>query len=183
MANSNHMSTCISHRLGDICTSKFFPYLLSLGQNFPPPRTTRTPRAIFLKIESLHPCVRGKASTKYEVDWLNTFSAIVLTDTQTHRYTDAHSDCKKPLITPRHRFNGWRFLLCVCVCVCVFVGYENILKCTEQIKSIFGSQPSDLGMEPFEYEQITLGYSKNGFQKFCPYEKKHFQSVITTKPK
>ncbi len=73
MANSNHMS--ISHRLGDISYMRlnFFPYLLSLGQNFdPPPRPTQTPGAIFLQIGSLHPYVRGKAPTKYEIDWLNT---------------------------------------------------------------------------------------------------------------
>ncbi len=48
-----------------------------LGQNFvPPPRPTLTPGRFFLKIESLHPWVIGKAPTKYEVDWLSTFCAI-----------------------------------------------------------------------------------------------------------
>ena len=42
----------------------------------PPPRPTLTPGRFFLKIESLHPWVIGKAPTKYEVDWLSTFCAI-----------------------------------------------------------------------------------------------------------
>ena len=38
VSNSNHMS--ISHRLWDLTTLKFSPYLLSLGQNFGPISTT-----------------------------------------------------------------------------------------------------------------------------------------------
>ena len=77
MADSYYMY--ISHRLGDICTWKF---LLSLGQNPPPPRPTLTPGRIVFKIESLRPCVRRKAHTKHEVDWLNTIGDIFNRRTQ-----------------------------------------------------------------------------------------------------
>ena len=91
MANSNLMS--ISARLGDICTVKRFPYLLSL----PSPRPTLTPRRRFSKSNHFIP-VRGKAPTKYEVEWLNTFWGILLR--HTHRRTDRHTH------THRKRLEG-----------------------------------------------------------------------------
>ena len=89
MSNSNHLS--ISHRLGDICTSKCSAYLLSLGQIVAPPPapTPLTLGAIFLKIELLHFWVQGKPYMGNEIDWLNTFRAVLLTDTR----TDTQSDC------------------------------------------------------------------------------------------
>ena len=95
MFDSNHMS--ISHRLGNICTWKFSPYLLSLGQNSPTPTRPSYPRPIFLNIEPLHPWVTGKAPTKYKVDCLNTFCVMLLTDrhTQTDRQTHTHIHTKR----------------------------------------------------------------------------------------
>ena len=72
VTNSDHMS--ISHRLAVIGTVRMsrvigtftmFPHLLSLGQNFS--LTHPFPWAIFLKIEPLHPLVRGKAPTKMKL--------------------------------------------------------------------------------------------------------------------
>ena len=64
MVQLDHMS--ISHRLGDMCTWKFSPYRLSLGQNFAPnpdPPLTHTV-TVFAKIELLHHLVTGKYATK-----------------------------------------------------------------------------------------------------------------------
>ena len=61
-----------------------FVSLSSFGQKLtppPPPQAHPYPRVIFLKIESLHPWVRAKGSTKYEVDRLNTFWDLLLQET------------------------------------------------------------------------------------------------------
>ena len=89
--NSNYVSN--SHRLGVIPTRKIFSYLLSLGQIPTSPTTTSTdptpthpyPGAICFKIEWLPAWVRGKASTKTEVDRFNIFLDILLTDRQTDK--------------------------------------------------------------------------------------------------
>ncbi len=80
-----------SYRLGVIATRKSFSYLLSLGPNFDPsPQAHLYLWAIFLKIESLHPCVQGKPPVENEVDWSNTF--WLFTDTHTQRRTDWLTD-------------------------------------------------------------------------------------------
>ncbi len=50
-----------------------FSYLLPLGQNLDPPHPPLPRGDFFLKIEWFPPWVRGKASTKNEVDRFNIF--------------------------------------------------------------------------------------------------------------
>ncbi len=52
---------------------KFFSLSLIIGQKFWPPQAHPYPGVIILKIESFRRCVRGKVSTKTEVDRLNMF--------------------------------------------------------------------------------------------------------------
>ncbi len=79
---------------------KIFSLSLIVGPKFWPPGPP-LPRGDIFKIESLHPGAKWKSTTKNEVDWLNTFCAMLLTDTHTrthtHTRTDTQSDCKKPL--------------------------------------------------------------------------------------
>ena len=76
MTNSNHFS--ISHRFGYICTSKFSPCILSLGQHFAPsPLPPPSPPPLTLR----H--FFSKSNHSNQVDWLNTFWAMLLTDVHT----------------------------------------------------------------------------------------------------
>ncbi len=100
MSNNNHMS--ISHRLADICTWKFSPYLLSLGQKLgTPTQPTLTPRRFFLKIESPYQWVGQKVPTQNDVDWLSVFLGYVV-NRQTDRQTDGRTDRQTDRQTNRH---------------------------------------------------------------------------------
>ncbi len=65
------------------------------------PDTHPYPGKIFFKIGWFPPWVRGKASTKNEVDRFNIFGDILLTDTQTDRQTD-----KRKVRNPAMQSNG-----------------------------------------------------------------------------
>ncbi len=70
VSNSNYMSK--SRRLGVKAIQNFFSYLLSLGSNFDPPHPP-LPHGDFFqnRMVSSLAWVRGKASTKNEVDIFN----------------------------------------------------------------------------------------------------------------
>ena len=87
----------ISHHLGD-CSLFLITGPKILPPPPPSPRPTLIPGRVFSKS---NPWVQGKSPTENEIYWLNTFWAMLLTDT----HTDTQSDCKKPLAG---LINAWR---------------------------------------------------------------------------
>ncbi len=104
----------ISYRLGVIAIWKNASYLLSLGPNFAtpqPPTPSHTvdthpySREFFFKVEWFPPWVRGKPSTKNEVDRFNIVWDIWL--------TDWHAKCKVsyPAMQSNHCLVFWHRMI------------------------------------------------------------------------
>ncbi len=81
-----------TRRLGIIAARKLFSYLLSLGPNFDPPHPP-LPRGDFFQNRMVS-SLRGKDSTKNEVDRFNILLDILVTVTHTDRQTDRQTNAK-----------------------------------------------------------------------------------------